>query len=197
MAQEGELEDLVYLSDETAVLALAGAAILIGGSAGVAAAPLLLAYAAYFLVGIPATAGVVWGFQSGRRSTMEATLREVDFAGTTRVAVEQRLSPACTPRGDGSAGRVEVVILAYGFTQETEEVCSFVNALIRLDLPDQPPQEEDVIISPADRSPDAPPSYCTSVERLLARDGELARQTLSESAEILGAIVASRLGAGR
>lgn len=155
--------------------------------------PLLFAYLAlggYLSAGIPAGKAL----ERHRQSLIAESVAKVDFPRLTQMALRRRLKAAEAVPDETTERRVEVVILGYGFSgHQGENACSFLHALIRLDLPGHDTQEDQIFIEPFRRSDDAPPAYCTLEKKLFANDGELARKTLTESAEILAAIVARRL----
>ena len=197
VAQPADAKSLSYITDAEALTNVAVWPILIGATAGAAAAPLLLAYAAYFVVGFPATVATSEGIEAGRRSVMERALLEVDFPRLTRDSITRRAGARLTATGEAAEQRAEVIVLGYGFTKRgTSDACSFATAVLRVEADDHPAIEERIAIGGLDQSPDAPPPFCSGIKRLLQDDARLARRTLAESAEVIGAIVARRLERG-
>jgi len=197
VAQPADAKGLSYITEGEAITNVAAWPILIGATAGAAAAPLLLAYAAYFVVGFPATVATSEGIEAGRRSVMERALLEVDFPRLTRESITRRVGARLTATVEAAERRAEVIVLGYGFTKRgTSDACSFATAVLRVEADGRPAIEERIAIGGLDQSADAPPPFCTGIKRLLEDDGRLARRTLAESAEVIGAIVARRLERG-
>jgi hypothetical protein len=194
MAQAAELRNLEFVTSDEAAALLLGGAVLIGASFGAAALPLLLAYAAYLAFLAAATPGLT-GLEGHRQSVLAESVANVDLPRLTQTALQRRLQATEASPNETPERRVEVVILGYGFVRgpQADSACSFLYALIRLDLPGHDTQEDWIFIEPSRRSDDAPPSYCTAAKKFIANGGELARQTWTESSEILAAIVARRL----
>jgi hypothetical protein len=194
MAEAAELRNLELVTSDEAAALLLGGAVLIGASFGAAALPLLFAYAAYFAFLATATPGLS-GLEGYRRSVLAESVAKADFPRLTQTALQRRLRATEASPDETPERRVEVVILGYGFVRgpQADSACSFLYALIRLDLPGHDTQEDWIFIEPSRRSDDAPPSYCTAAKKFIANGGELARQTWTESSEILAAIVARRL----
>lgn len=194
VAQPADAKSLSYITEGEALTNVAAWPILIGATAGAAAAPLLLAYAAYFVVGFPATVATSEGIEAGRRSVMERALLEVDFPRFTRDSITRRVGARLTATDEAAEQRAEVIVLGYGFTKRgTSDACSFATAVLRVQADDRPAIEERIAIGGLEQSPDAPPPFCSGIKRLLRDDARLARRTLAESAEVIGAIVARRL----
>jgi hypothetical protein len=194
MAQAAELRNLELVTSDEAAALLLGGAVLIGASFGAAALPLLLAHAAYFAFLATATPGLS-GLEAYRQSVLAESVGKAEFPQLTQTALQRRLRATNVSADETPERRVEVVILGYGFVRgpQADSACSFLHALIRLDLPGHDTQEDGIFIEPFRRSDDAPPSYCTAAKKFIANGGELARQTWIESSEILAAIVARRL----
>jgi len=194
-AREIELRELSYLSDTEAVTAFVAGPMVIGGAFGAAAAPLVLAYASYLLVGLPATAGSMWKIEETRAGRLQRAVSRVDFASRTRASLERWLSTPRSPDCPQDRARLELVIRAYGLGagDRPEEFCTFGDAVVRVELPDRPAQSSGVRITPHGRSADAPPAYCTRAQRMLDEDAALAESSVRDLAEILGAVVASRI----
>lgn len=197
MAQPADAKSLGYLTETEAMTAVMAWPLLIGATAGLAAAPILLAYAAYFVVGIPGTYVTGEGIESSRRSVMERALKDTDFPRLMRESLERRVKFTLANASEPTDRRLEIVVLGYGFTKRGEsDACSFATAAIRGRVADRVVLEDSVVIGGAGAAPDTPPAYCTGIKRLLEDDARLARRTLAETAEIVGAIVARRLEAG-
>ena len=193
VAQPAELKKLGLITSDEAMAFVVGGSLLIAGGFGAAALPLLLAHLAvhgYLLAWVPAGKAL----EGHRRAMIAESLAEVDFPSLTQTALRHRLKAEAAVSEETTERRVRVVVLGYGFMgDQGEKACSFLHAQIRLDLPGHDTQEDEVFIEPYRRSDDAPPAYCTRAKRLFANNSELARRTLTESAEILAAIIARRL----
>ena len=196
MAQPADLQNL-NLADTGAIIPLMiGTIILVAVPFGAAALPLLGAYAAWGVIFFGGVVPGLYGLEQHRRAVIAEAIAQVDLPRLTQTALERRLEVPAADIDEISDQRVEVVILSYGFAQAPwaeDSACSFLHAQIRLTIPEYATQEDWVFIEPYWRSNDAPPPYCTFANKLFANDGALARQILSESAEILAAIVTNRL----
>ena len=204
MAGAADLQNFGRLSTAEIMTLMFGSIILVSGGFGAAALPLLGAYAAWGAFFFGGVAPGASAFEKYRQSNIAEAIAKVDFPRIAQAALQRRLgqtvaeAEAETGTIPGAERQVEVVVLSYGFAWETSDsACSFLQAQIRLTIPDHATQEDWVYIEPSRRSDDAPPAYCTYTNKLFANDSELARQTLSESAEILAAIVAHRLEGSR
>jgi hypothetical protein len=201
MAQAAELQDFGRISDAEAMTLLFGSLILVGGGFGAAALPLLGAYAAWGTIFFGGAAPGMSAVEQSRQSSIVEAIAKVDFPRIAQTALERRLGAIAA--GSEAAEtipdmerHVEVVVLNYGFAWDSaarDTACSFLHAEIRLTIPNHEMQKDWVYVEPSRRSDDAPPAYCSYAKKLFADDSALARQTLSESAEILAAIVARRL----
>jgi len=193
VAQAAELENLGRITSNEAMAFLMGGMVLIGGGFGAAGLPLLLADLAFFGFLAAAAAGAP-ALEGHRQSIIAESVAKVDFPSLAQTALRRRLKAEAGALDETNERRVEVVVLGYGFIgQHGENACGFLHAQLRLDLPGYDTQVDEVFIDPYRRSDDAPPAYCAPEKRMFANDGELAQRTLSESAEILAAIVARRL----
>lgn len=203
MARAAELENLELVTQDEALTILLGGIILVGaglGAAGVTmAVPVWAVPALKGAMGLAATTPggtALVGLEGYRQSVLEDSVAKVDFSRLTQTALRRRLrATEASPDDEAPERSVEVMILGYGLVRgpQADSACSFLQALIRLHLPGHDTQEDWVFIEPSRRSDDAPPPYCTTVKRFIANGGELVRQTWTESAEILAAIVARRL----
>src|SRR5262247_3607928 len=88
MAQAAELRNLELVTSDEAAALLLGGAILIGGSFGAAALPLLLAYAAYFAFLATATPALS-GLEGHRRSVLAESVANADFPRLTQIALQR------------------------------------------------------------------------------------------------------------
>lgn len=196
MAQPADLQNFGRVTGTKAMTLMLGSIIVVGGAFGAAALPLLGAYAAWGTIFFGGVAPGMSAFERHRQASIAEAIAKVDFPNIAQVALQRRLG-GFEGEADADYERgVEVVVLSYGFTWApgaSDRACSFLQAQIRLTLPDYPTQEDWVYIEPSRRSDDAPPAYCTYIDKLFDNDSELARKALSENAEILAAIVAKRL----
>ncbi|HTN73443.1 MAG TPA: hypothetical protein VMO00_20340 [Methylomirabilota bacterium] len=201
MAQPADLQDFGRLSMAEGMTIAFGSIILVGAAFGAAALPLLGAYAAWGAIFFGGVAPGMSAFEQHRQSSIAEAIGKVDFPQIAQTALQRRLgetiseAEAETATIPGVGRQVEVVVLSYGFAWGPVDntACSFLQAEIRLTIPNHEPQNDWVYIEPSRRSNDAPPAYCSYAKKLFADDSALACQTLSESAEILAAIVANRL----
>jgi hypothetical protein len=205
MAHAADLQDFGRITQTEAMTLFMGSAILVGGAFGAAALPLLGAYAAFGTIFFGGVAPGMSAFEQHRQANIAEAIAKVDFPQITQAALERRLSETYAVTAEQTARvleperTVEVVVLSYGFawnSRATETACSFLQAQIRLMIPGRETQKDWVYIEPSRRSDDAPPPYCSFAKKLFADDSALACQTLTESAEILAAIVAKRLESG-
>jgi hypothetical protein len=196
MARAADLQNLNLVSENVVIPLMLGTIILVAVPFGAAALPLLGGYAAWGVIFFGGVVPGLYGLEQHRRSVIAEAIAQVDLPRLTQIALERRLDVPEAAAHEIFDRRVEVVILSYGFAQApdaTDGACSFLHAQISLTIPEYETQKDWVFIEPYRRSDDAPPAYCTFAHKLFANDGALAQKILTESAEILAAIVANRL----
>lgn len=193
-ATEAELKDLELVSSDETMSMAVGGPVITGGGFGAAALPLGAAYATYLVVVLPATLLFADKLDSSRRNAFASAIREVDVAGITDAELRRRYHFQATA-SPGQPDGLEILIGSYGFEQGSpNHICVFLHAHLRAMAGGAPVFDDTVHIANRDGSLDAPPPYCTQAQRFGEHHGALAKQALSETAEILAGIVAARLG---
>ena len=202
MARAADLENFGRLTETEAMTVAFASIIVVGAAFGAAALPLLGAYAAWGSIFFGGAAPGMLAFEQHRQASIAEAIAKVDLPQIVQNALQRRLvdllgQSIIALSSDLDIEReVEVVILSYGFLWNAnvpDTACSFLQAEIRLTIPNHETQKDWVYMEPSRRSDDAPPAYCSYSKRLFADDSALARQALSENAEILASIVARRL----
>ena len=205
MAQPADLADFGRITFGEGMTLMLVSTTLVGAAFGAAALPLLAGYAAWATIFFGGIVPGGFAFEKHRQSAIVEAISKVDFPQIAQTALQRRLDESILSAEPETKiipvveRQVEVVVLSYGFVWSgvPDTACAFLRAQFRVTIPNFPTQRDWVSIDPWQRSADAPPAYCSYAEKLFAQDSALARQALSESAEILAAIVARRLEAGR
>jgi hypothetical protein len=202
MARPADLVNFGRLTETEAMTVAFASIIVVGGAFGAAALPLLGAYAAWGTIFFGGAVPGGLAFEQHRQASIAEAIAKVDLPKIVETALRRRLvslldESIVAPSSDLDIEReVEVVILSYGFLWNSavpDTACSFLQAEIRLTIPNHETQKDWVYMEPSRRSDDSPPAYCSYSKRLFADDSALARQALSDNAEILASIVARRL----
>lgn len=192
-ATEAELKDLELVSSDEAMGMAVGGPVITGGGFGAAALPLGAAYATYLVVVLPATLLFADKLDSWRRNALASAIREVDIAGITETELRRRHHFQATT-SPGQQDGLEILIGSYGFEQGSpHHICVFLHAHMRATARGESVFNDTIHIANHNGSPDAPPPYCTQAKRFGENQGVLAKQALTETAEILAGIVAARI----
>jgi hypothetical protein len=141
--------------------------------------------------------GESWGIGSLLGGSRARILREVvssvDLVANLQSALERFLRVKHIAAGD-TKGELEVVIAGYGFqTSQASEACCFIDVRTFLRTTDIDQKEDRVLLGWGAEGEDIPPAHCTGLKRFLENDGILARQAMTESAEIAAAVIVQRL----
>jgi len=139
--------------------------------------------------------GIDYLLGRGRASAMKEIVASVDMAAVLQGSLERFLKAQDIQAGN-ARGELEVTIAGYGFytaKAKDDEVCSFMDVCTTLKVAGRDPVEDKILLGWNVKDDDIPPPYCTSLKRLLEKDGLLARQSLLENAEISAAVIAKRL----
>lgn len=186
----GDLKVNEFMTQNEIVGGLLGSTILIGGSFGALALPLIAAYGAWGLIGVPSA----FGIEGYRENQLKNALIETDLPKLTQKALQRRLrNKIITHIGDNN-GRLAITIVNYGFSSSSNNrACVFLDAALKLEMPNIPVYEDKITIGDGIGQDDSPPAFCTHPKRFAADDAKLARQSLGDLGEILAAIVVYRL----
>lgn len=142
--------------------------------------------------------GEAWSLDSllgsGRIKLLKDVVTSVDLVAGLQGALERFLGARDMALQEMQGG-LDVVIAGYGFqTAKDGETCCFIDVRTLLKIPGCDQQEDRVFLGAEEpREPDLPPAYCTDLQRFLDEDGALARQALTDNAEIAAAVIAQRL----
>jgi len=170
---------------------------LASGALGLAAPPM---FASGLVVGGLLLAPGALIISSMDRRDWEQTanaLKSTDFERQLLRATEARAKrslPAPAASSDTAPVLVELVVNAYGLAGSRQKGVCFIasidlvathsgNELLR----------DRMIIAPFERSTDAPPPQCATMERMAEREGQLVRDTAAIYAEVLAVMAIDRL----
>ncbi len=128
----------------------------------------------------------IWESVNGALSTMAFT-RGIDTAMTKRLGT-------MADRGFAEA-RVDVIVHGFGLVESTSYPyhCLVVTAGYEFGRKETPLTREQLQITPENRSQDAPPPQCTSLEHFADNDARLIRETLAEYVKVIASMVAERV----
>ncbi len=164
---------------------------------GLVAAPM---YASGLIVGGIILAPGALIISSMERRTWErmvTALQASDFEQLLLRATEARARTALPPPAPSSPTEpvsVELVVNAYGLArQDPGHLCFIASMDLIASRAGKVWLRDRLIVSPLERSADAPPPQCASNERMAENDGQMVRNTAAIYAEILGIMVVDRL----
>ena len=194
LASEPELKNLTFVHGDKILAHQMTGQVLVGALFGAAALPVGAAYAAYFVVVLPAMMLFDIKMDSSQRKSLADHIQSANLPSLAEQALRRRITFAEGLPPTGS-NLLEVIITGYGFVQPERDgdVCFFLDAQMRLVIDEHEVINEPVIMEPRQHSDDAPPAFCTEAKRFSKKYGELANQALSDGAEILAGIVAERV----
>ena len=96
----------------------------------------------------------------------------------------------------GPSAHVDVTVNAFGVAGERpERVCFIASADLRVTAAEREVLQDRLIIAETNRSADAPPPQCASLERFATRDAALVNETAAEYVQVLASMVVDRLTA--
>jgi hypothetical protein len=146
-------------------------------------------------VSVGEASGIDYLLGHGRAGVMKEVVASVDMAAALQGSLERFLTAQDMQAGK-TRGELDVVVAGYGFhtaRDKDDEVCSFMDVLTTLNMEGKDPVEDKILLGWNVKDDDIPPPYCTSLKRLLEKDGLRARQSLIENAEIAAAVIAKRV----
>lgn len=160
-----------------------------------AVGPLANAGAGAGAVGV--AAGESWSIDSllggSRAKVLREAVASVDLVADLQGALERFLGVRQMTAGV-TKGELEVVVAGYGFqTSQADEACCFIDVRTLLRIPGSDQKEDRVLLGQDALGFDIPPAHCTGLKRFLENNGALARQAMTESAEIAAAVIVQRL----
>jgi hypothetical protein len=186
----GNLKVNEFMAQNEIVGGLLGSTILIGGSFGALALPLVAAYGAWGLIGFPSA----FGIEGYRENQLKNALIETDLPKLTQNALQRHVANKIISNVSDNKGRLAITIVNYGFSSSSNNrACVFLDAAMKLEIPNMPVYEDKITIGDGVGQDDSPPAFCTHAKRFVSDNAKLARQSLSDLAEILAAIVVYRL----
>ena len=170
---------------------------LASGALGLAAPPM---FASGLVVGGLLLAPGALIFSSMERRTWERAvdaLKSTDFERQLLRATEARARrslPAPAASNDAAPVLVELVVNAYGLaSNRPERVCFIASVDLIATHSGNELLRDRLAISPFERSADAPPPQCATMERMAEREGQLVRDTAAIYAEVLAVMTIDRL----
>lgn len=130
--------------------------------------------------------------------SINQALTTIEFTRAIDTALKKRLGAILSKR-DFPDAQVEIIVHAFGLIKPSSELhyCLVVSAKFSLAERQQLSTQEQLQITPADRSRDAPPPQCNSLENFADNDARLIRDTLAEYAEVIAAMAVKRITAER
>ncbi|MEI6070054.1 MAG: hypothetical protein WCP96_22210 [Methylococcaceae bacterium] len=186
----GDLKVNEFMTQNEMIGGLLGSTILTGGSFGALALPLVAAYGVGGLIVTPSA----FGIEGYRENQLKNALIETDLPILTQNALQRHLANKIITNVGDNNGRLAITIVNYGFSSTSNNrACVFLDAAMKLEMPNMPVYEDKITIGDGIGQDDSPPAFCTHAKRFVSDNAKLARQSLSDLAEILAAIVVYRL----
>lgn len=166
---------------------------LASGALGAVAPPM---FASGLIVGgllLAPSAVIISGIERKKWQQVTNALKSISFEPELLRALQARAA-SVLPRGTGPGANVELIVNAYGVVGTRPERACFVASVDLVMVSNGKDVLRDrLIISEADRSADAPPAQCASLDRFAERDGELVRETTAEYSEVLATMAIDRI----
>ncbi len=131
--------------------------------------------------------------------SINGALMNAEFTRAIDGAVKARLEEVFPEEG-GPAVKAEIIVQTLGLLAPSRHRgCIVASADFRLSAGEMELKQETLQITLADRTEDAPPPQCASLERLAENEARLVKDTLTEYAEVLAEMAAGRIrkGTGR
>ena len=129
------------------------------------------------------------------RAVLLKALKDADLPKQIGQRTRHRLMRRLSSSPSAHSWKVEVLLLGYGFVAPPAEpdYCLTVDAKVRLLKDGAIVYEDTIYLEPARRSRDAPVPQKRTLEKFAAHDAELAHEALLETAEVIAAMITSRL----
>ena len=120
-------------------------------------------------------------------------LKGLSFEKNLLSALQRRAMGALPPRS-GSVITVELVVNAYGLVaRKPQYACFLAMAELRVAIEGKVLLRDQIVISDLDKTRDAPPAQCASLERFAERDGQLVLDTAAEISEVFAVMSIDRI----
>jgi hypothetical protein len=127
------------------------------------------------------------------QNTIHLALINAHFTQAVDEATKRRLKRAF-PQEDVPKLNVEVVIETFGVEPAYKnQNCFVIAAVMKICGGDDDLKEYRLVITPWERSPDAPPPYCATLEQFARDEGRLVKDTLAEYSELLAVMAIDRI----
>jgi len=128
-----------------------------------------------------------------RWQSIADALKGLSFEKNLLSALQRRGTRAL-PFRSGSVATVELVVNAYGLVARGPQYACFVAmAELRVAIEGKELLRDQIVISDLDKTRDAPPAQCASLERFAERDGQLVLETAAEVSEVLAVMSIDRI----
>jgi hypothetical protein len=120
-------------------------------------------------------------------------LKGLSFEKNLLSALQRRATGALRARS-GPVATVELVVNAYGLVaRKPQYACFLAMAELRVAIEGKELLRDHIVISDSDKTRDAPPAQCASLERFAERDGQLVLETAAEISEVLAVMSIDRI----
>ncbi len=120
------------------------------------------------------------------QNTIYAALINTHFTRAVDEAIKRRLKRAF-PQEDVPKLNVEVIIETFGIVKSAymDPNCFVMAAVVKIRSGNDDLREYRLVIAPSERSPDAPPPYCATLEQFARDEARIVKDTLAEYSELL------------
>lgn len=164
------------------------------GALGLAAPPM---FASGLIVGgllLAPGALIVSNIESKKWQQVANALKGIRFEQELLEALRRRATGRLAARGGDPVTTIELVVNAYGLTGARPERACFVASVdLLVARAGKEVLRDRLVISEIDRSNEAPPAQCASLDRFAEHDGRLVRDTAAEYSEVLAALAIDRV----
>lgn len=165
----------------------------VSGTLGLAAPPM---FASGLVVGgllIAPGALIMSDIESRKWQRVANALKGINFEQDLLNSLRTRAGRALASR-TGPMISIELIVNAYGLTGERAGRTCFVASVdLLIARAGKEVLRDRLVISEKDRSSDAPPAQCASLDRFAEHDGQLVRDTAAEYREVLAAMAIDRV----
>jgi len=163
------------------------------GALGLVAPPM---YASGLIVGgllIAPTVLIQSNTERQRWKTISDALRGLSFEKNLLSALQHRAARALPVRS-GSPAKVELLINAYGLVaRKAQYACFLAMADLLVTIDEKEVLRDRLVISDSDKTGDAPPAQCASLERFAEHNGQLVLESATEISEVLAVMSIDRI----
>jgi hypothetical protein len=132
--------------------------------------------------------------EKGIWDSINGALSNAEFTRAIDSAMKDRLNAAFTEEGMPNV-KIEVIIQAFGIVNSSSMLqhCFVVSANFILSRGNMELKQNHLQITDLNRSEDAPPPQCASLEHFAKNEARLVKDTLAEYAEVLAVMAVDRI----